>query len=466
MREDTIAMTAREQRRAQVVTRVLEGAITLGEAAVVMGLSMRQARRLKRKLHQWGPGGLVHGNRGRASPRRVAPVTRQAVVGHYRGRYAGANVQHFTELLAEHEGIDLSVATVRRTLKDAGVKTPKTRRVPQHRSRRERMAAEGMLLQIDGSPFRWLGPQGPRWCLLAAVDDATGDPVAAVFRDQEDAAGYMELLRQVVERRGIPAAVYRDRHLIFEVSKRVRSTLEEDFAGTPFPTQFGRLLAELGVESIAAYSPQAKGRVERSWRTQQDRLVIELGLAGVDTLEEANAFLPTYLERYRARFGQAPRSGESAYVPVDAQTNLDRLFCFKYPRAVANDNTVRFFGRVIQIPPRADGIGYARAHVEIHELLDGSLAVYHHGEQLTVVPAPPHMPTIRSRGPQFLVTKPTSRPPTDRPLSWREVQRRSRTAAALPAPGEPERPTPQHPWRRPGPGVLGRASASHPPDSP
>ena len=117
-------MTTREQRRAQVLTRVLEGAITLGEAAVVMGLSMRQARRLKKRLHQWGPGGLVHGNRGRVSPRRVEPVTRQAVVGQYRGRYAGANVQHFTELLAEHEGIDLSVATVRRMLKEAGVKTP------------------------------------------------------------------------------------------------------------------------------------------------------------------------------------------------------------------------------------------------------------------------------------------------------------------------------------------------------
>jgi transposase len=458
-----IAMTVREQRRVQVLTRVLEGAITLWEAAAVMGLSLRQARRLKGELQRTGPSGLVHGNRGRASPRRIEPAVRAAVVAHYRGRYRGANVQHFTELLAEREGIALSVASVRRTLTAAGVRSPKTRRAPKHRSRRERMAAEGMLLQIDGSPFRWLGRQGPRWCLLAAIDDATGDPVAAVFREQEDAAGYMELLRQVVEQRGIPAAVYRDRHMIFEVSQRVRSTLEEAFAGTLFPTQVGRLLAELGVESIAAYSPQAKGRVERSWRTQQDRLVTELGLAGVATLEEANAFLPSYLERYRVRFTHTPRSLESAYVPIDVGTELDRLFCFKYPRAVANDNTVRFFGQVIQIPPGPAGVGYARAHVEVHERLDGSVAIYRHGQQLVSIPAPTDALPLRSRGAQFPRPK-APRPRPERPLSWEEVLRRSRAAAALPGPGEQPRPTPQHPWRRPGPGVLRASSAPQRPE--
>jgi transposase len=461
MREDMIALRARENRRAQVLTLVLEGAITLKEAAVVMDVSVRQARRLKGNLRRAGPGGLVHGNRGRASPRRTDPATENAVVAHYRGRYAGTNAQHFTELLAEREGIDLSVATVRRKLKAAGVLAPKTRRVAKHRSRRERMPAEGMLVQMDGSPFRWLGPDGPEWCLLGAIDDATGDPVGAIFHEQEDAAGYMEILRQVVTEKGIPAAVYRDRHMIFEVSKRVRSTLEEDFAGSRFPTQVGRLLIELGVESIAAYSPQAKGRVERSWRTQQDRLVSELRLAGIETMEEANAFLPGYLERYRARFAVAPRSAESAYVPIDPTTDLDRLFCFKYPRKVAADNTVHFSGQVIQIPPGPDRLSYAHASVEVHERLNGSIAVFSQGQQLVVLPPSSVPPVLRSRGHQFAAPKAPARP-IERPLSWEEVRRRARAASPTPPMVENGRPTHQHPWQRAAAASAGRVRERSP----
>jgi hypothetical protein len=444
-------MTVREQRRAQVLTRVLEGAITLKEAAMVMDLSLRQARRLKGELRREGPSGLVHGNRGRESTRQTNRATVEGVIAHYRGRYAGTNVQHFTELLAEREGVELSVATVRRALKAAGVQTPSTRRVPKYRSRRERMPAEGMLLQIDASPFRWLGKDGPKWSLVGAIDDATGDPVAAVFRDQEDAAGYMELLRQVVQRRGIPAAVYRDRHMIFEISKRVRTTIEEDFAGGAFPTQVGRLLAELGVESIPAYSPQAKGRVERSWRTQQDRLVTELRLAGVRTMDDANAFLPGYLDRYRARFAVAPRSPESSYVPIDEQTDLDRLFCFKYQRVVGNDHTIHFGGQVIQIPPGSERTSYAHARVEIHERLDGSLAVWHEGTNLIVLPPPADPRTLRSRESFWHAPKPAARaadPSATKPLSWAEVRRRARSASTSPAIIENGRPTTHHPWSR------------------
>ncbi|MGH7751536.1 MAG: ISNCY family transposase, partial [Gemmatimonadales bacterium] len=406
--------------------------------------------------------GLVHGNRGRPSTRRTDSRTAEAVVAHYRGRYAGTNVQHFTELLDEREGVHLSVATVRRTLKAAGLAPVKTRRVPQHRTRRERMPAEGMLLQMDGSAHRWLGPEGPRWCLLGAIDDATGDPVGAIFHEQEDAAGYMEILRQVVMRKGIPAAVYRDRHMIFEVSKRVRSTLEEDFAGSRFPTQVGRLLAELGVESIPAYSPQAKGRVERSWRTQQDRLVSELRLAGVQTMEEANAFLPGYLERYRARFAVAPRSEESAYVPMDPAIDLDRFFCFKYQRRVGADNTIHFFGRIIQIPPGLDRPSYARCTVEVHERLDGSVAVVHQGQQLVLLPPMPNQPPLRSRRRELPVPKTAPPPMRERPPSWGEVRRRARAASGAPAHVENGRPTDHHPWRRAIATNIARAKNSTP----
>ena len=149
------------------------------------------------------------------------------------------------------------------------------------------MPAEGMLLQLDASPHRWLGRDCPRWSLLGAVDDATGEPVAALFREQEDAAGYLMLLRQVVHTRGIPAAIYRDRHSIFSAPGTERLSLDEELVGTRLPTQVGRVLADLGIASIPASSPQAKGRIERSWRTHQDRLSAELRLAGICTLRLA-----------------------------------------------------------------------------------------------------------------------------------------------------------------------------------
>jgi hypothetical protein len=234
------------------------------------------------------------------------------------------------------------------------------------------MPAEGMLLQLDGSPHRWLGPGGPRWSLLSAVDDATGEPVAALFREQEDTAGYLMLLRQIVTTLSIPAAIYRDRHSIFrspgteilDIDQQLIST-----STTPQPTQLGRVLAELGIESIAATSPQAKGRIERSWRTHQDRLVAELRLAGVTTLEHANAFLTDYLEQYRQRFGVQPANSNSAYVPISPDVDLDRIFCCKYSRKVASDNTLRFAGQRLQLPPGRDRLSYARLVVEVHQRL-------------------------------------------------------------------------------------------------
>lgn len=440
-------MTVKEQRRAQVLMRVLGGAITLKEAAVIMGVSVRHARRLKGALARAGPGGLAHGNRGRVSRRRIPEETRGTVVALYQGRYQGCNHQHFTELLAEREGIALSAASVRRILKEVGLGSPRRRRPPQHRARRERMPQEGMLLQIDGSPYRWLGPQGPKWSLISGVDDATGAPEAAVFRNEEDAAGYTLLLRQVVETKGIPAAVYHDRHSIFQPPATRRLTLEEELAGNPLPTQFGRLLAELGITSIAAHSPQAKGRVERPWRTHQDRLVAELRLAGVTTLEEANAFLPGYLARYRARFAVPSASPESAYVPLSPETDLDRLFCFKYTRKVAPDNTLRFEGRVLQLPPGPDRLSYAHTVVEVHERLDHSIAVYYRGRQLLAVPGDAALP-LRTRHRLDQRAYLEGPPLQSDGGQVGTPQERSILSAAPVTSRRSWKPAPDHPWRR------------------
>jgi hypothetical protein len=186
------------------------------------------------------------------------------------------------------------------------------------------------------------------------------------------------------------------------------------------PTQVGRVLAELGIESIPAASPQAKGRIERSWRTHQDRLVAELRPAGVATLEQANAPLPGYLERYRERFSVPPASPDSAYVPLGPSTDLDRLFCCKYTRKVASDNTLRFAGQVLQLLPGRARLSFAKAVVEVHQRRDGSLAVVQQGTLLLHVPAPPNALTMRttSRGkltPAPAPPAPPSAPPQLRP---------------------------------------------------
>ncbi|HEX7948797.1 MAG TPA: ISNCY family transposase, partial [Candidatus Limnocylindrales bacterium] len=292
-------MTAREQRRARVLTRILRGELTMADGCTALGVSERQLWRLRAVFLAVGPAGLVHGNRGRPSPRRIGPDRRARIVG-LRERYGPINDTHFGELLAEREGIVISRESVRTILRGDGIASPRRRRSPRYRSRRPRMGAEGTLLQLDGSRHDWLEGRGPELVLVGAIDDATGLVTAAVFRDQEDAAGYLEILRATIDAYGLPGAIYRDGHSAFAPSSPARRhpLAEAD----PALSQVGRALVELDIDSILAGSAQAKGRVERLWGTFQDRLVVELRLAGVVDLAGANAFLVGFLPRHNARF--------------------------------------------------------------------------------------------------------------------------------------------------------------------
>ena len=219
-------MTAREQQRARVLARVAAGALSMAEAAALLGLSERQVWRLRTALAEAGPGGLVHGNRGRASARRTAPEVRSAILA-IRTAYGAVNDSHFRELLAEREGIAISRECLRSILRQAGIASPRRRRAPAYRSRRPRLTTEGSLLQLDGSRHDWLEGRGPWLTLIGAIDDATGLVVGATFRDHEDAAGYLQILRDVVDRYGIPGAVYRDGHSAFVVTSPRRAELED-----------------------------------------------------------------------------------------------------------------------------------------------------------------------------------------------------------------------------------------------
>jgi hypothetical protein len=331
---------------------------------------------------------LTHGNRGRKPVNTIEEDLRRQVVELAEDKYYGFNQQHFTEKLADKEGISLSRSTVRRILLARGIRSPLKRRAPKHRSRRERYPQEGQLLQTDGSPHDWLEGRGPELCLICAIDDATNDIPYAHFQESEDTKGYMLMLKDIILKRGIPLALYHDRHSIFEVNPVKEPSLEEQLAGTKPLTQIGRLLHELGINSIAANSPEAKGRIERLWKTFQDRLTSELRLAGANTREAANQILKSFLPEYNQRFRVAPRETGSAYRKPEAGFKADEYFCYKYPRIVGSDNVVRFVNHRLQILPNPERASYARCKVQVYAGLNGKLAVYYGNRRLDTCPAP------------------------------------------------------------------------------
>ena len=262
MRGRTFALSQKELQRVSVISSCTKGEMACARAAALLSLSVRQVKRLKKRLREQGEAALAHANRGRPSPRRLPARLRQAVIRLARTTYAGFNDHHLCEKLCEVEGFSLSRETLRRLLREAGLGSPRKRRAPAHRQRRLRSAREGELVQLDGSPHDWLEGRGPRLTALGLQDDATGKILAAQFFPSESAAGYLSLLRQLLRRQGTPLAFYGDHSGIF-VRNDDFWTVEEELAGKRQPTQFGRALEQLGITFIAARSPQAKGRVER-----------------------------------------------------------------------------------------------------------------------------------------------------------------------------------------------------------
>lgn len=439
-------MNRTEQERAIVCTAVLRGEVERREAAEFLGISARQLRRVMAAYRTAGPAGLVHGNRGRAPAGTLAEAVRAQIVALMRERYADVNDTHLSELLASAEGITVSRSTVRRLRVGAGLARPRTRRAPKHRSRRERKARAGMLVQLDGSQHRWLGADTPLVVLLAAIDDATGAVVGALFREQEDAAGYLDLLLGLVQGVGCPHAVYHDGHGIFLRPARERESLAEQLRGHRAPTQVGRALQQLGIRSVRAHSPQAKGRVERLFGTLQDRLVVELRLARITTLPAANAFLPGFLARFNTRFAVLATEDAPAWQALPAGCDPWQICCLCYERTVANDGTIGFAGRRLQLHPLPRRASLARAVVAVREHLDSSLSVWYEDQLVTTTPAPEDAPRLRARG----GPRASAGPSVGSDLLVAillEEDGREQAAQAEPAPRGRRPPAPTHPWR-------------------
>lgn len=346
---ETITLTKKELRRYVAIQHWASGNTTGYKVAATLGLSYRQVIRLKQKLVKEGAEGIIHGNRGRKPAHTLPEATRKTIVELMTGEYHNANDSHFSDLLAEHEEIYVSPSTIRRIRQGENIPPKKMRNSPKAHRSRERRPREGELLQMDGSPHRWLEDRADPFSLVAAIDDATGRIPAAVFRPQEDRTGYYLLTKQIVENWGIPEGAYTDCHTIFR-SPKEKQTIEQELAGeAPALSQFGKVLEELGVQHILARSPQAKGRVERLFQTLQDRWTIELRIRGVNTIEEANKCLPELIALHNRRFAVEPAEKELAYVPLESGQNLDLILSYRENRILNRGETIAFRGKTYAV---------------------------------------------------------------------------------------------------------------------
>jgi transposase len=368
---EVITLNRKEITRYQVIKDTLDRKTSNNQAATLLGLSKRQIIRLKSKVRRENLLGIVHGNRGRTPKMAVAKETKEIILNLYISTYNGFNVSHFGEFLKEAHGINISRETLRNLLLISGLRS-KSKSAPKHRSRRQRMPREGLLIQMDSSDHQWLS-ETSTW-LIATIDDATGEVPYALFVGTDSTENNMRVIKKLVETKGIPMALYTDgaSHFITQRHYSYRVNLRYDYA----PTQIQRALNELGVRLIIAGSPQAKGRIERLFKTFQDRLLKELKLHKISSIEEANRYLhDVFIPKFNKRFYREPKDTEVAWRVIPREINLDSVFSIKEQRTVMADNTISWRSRIFQILPNKHRISFAKAKVVVEKRLDGSIHI-------------------------------------------------------------------------------------------
>lgn len=409
--QELLTMSQDEIRRFELLGKVLDRQLRQVEVARILHLSVRQIRRLAIRLKEEGAKGLIHKLRGKPGERRIDPKTRKRVLNAYTERYSGFGPTLASEKLAECEKIKISKETLRQWLIQEGAWQPAASGKKRHLKWRERKSCYGQMLQMDGSHHDWLESRGPWLVLMAQIDDATGR-VSARFYEYEGVIPAMDSLKRHIQKHGIPLSIYLDRHKTYKATGE--PTLEEQLAGQKVLSQFQRSCAKLGIEVIHAQSPQAKGRVERLFKTLQDRLVKEMRLEGVKTLEEANALLGRFLVKFNARFSVPAKSASDLHRVIPKQTDLNGIFSIENTRSLRSDNTVVHEGKWYQVMTPV-----IAKQIVVQERLDGRTRLLANGRSIRYK---------NIAGPVVRPVLPTSK------VKY----------AAKPLP-----PRPTHPWKRP-----------------
>ncbi len=405
--KDIIMLRQKELKRLHVIHRVIRGELKQVEAKGLISLSERQIRRIVRRIQQEGDEGIRHKSRGRQSSRKTSKELGKRIIGLYRQKYQGFGPTLTSEKLDEIDGIEISKETVRTLLIESG-DWQKGRKCRKHRQWRQRKSHRGEMVQMDGSHHDWFEGRGP-WCVLMAyIDDATGR-VQGKFYEYEGTIPAMDSFRRYIRRYGIPLSVYLDKHTTYKSTGK--PTIEEELQGIKPMSQFERAMKELGVDVIHAHSPQAKGRIERLFATLQDRLVKEMRLRSISTIEEANRFLQEYLPTYNKKFMVAAASKEDLHRPVHKGVDLDKILCIRTERTVRNDHTIAHERKLYQIEESISG-----KKVIVEEKIDGKMLIMHHGKhlryrQITKRPEKIKQPVSRKKKTPYVL-------PSDHP--WRK----------------------------------------------
>ncbi|MFO0752499.1 MAG: ISNCY family transposase [Thermodesulfovibrionales bacterium] len=406
--EDIITMTQKELKRLHVIRKVMEGVLMQKEAAEMLSVSERQIRRIVRRIEAQGDKGIVHGARGKDSNRKAPESLVSRVVQLYREKYLGFGPTLMAEKLREGEGTEVSKESVRTWLMDAGL-WQKGRKRKVHRQWRQRRACFGEMLQMDGSHHRWFEDRGPACVLMAYIDDAT-NTIYARFYEYEGTLPAMDSFKRYIRKYGIPLSVYLDKHTTYKSS--AEPSIEDEINGTEPLSQFGRALTELQVKIIHANSPQAKGRIERLFKTLQDRLVKEMTVRGISSIDEANGFLDGYLALHNRKFRVQAKERSNLHRGVPKGVDLDRILCIRNSRTLRNDFTVAHNKKLYQV-----GKAVNAKVVTVEERVNGSMHMFHNNVR----------------------------------LPFREITERPEKQHNNPAPrrqGKPPVVPPDHPWRK------------------
>jgi hypothetical protein len=393
-----LTMSTKEIDKLKVIQDVLEKRIKQRHAAVLLKLSTRQVRRLCGRVRRQGAKGLLHGLRGQGSNHQLPPGRLEEALDIVRKQYTDFGPTFANEKIEEVHKIFLSTSLLRQGMIRIGLWSPRPQG-PFHRAWRERRASVGELVQLDGSDHDWFEGRGPRCALLVFIDDATSKILLAAFIPVEDTQDLLASVKTYLLLHGRPVAFYVDRDSIYKVNRQ--ASIEEELRDTQPLTQFTRAMGELGIEMIFALSPQAKGRVERGFHTHQDRLVKELRLAGISAIPEANEFLRrVYIPGHNARCAVMPRSRVDVHRPLLKRHRLDEILSFRRERVVANDFTLRFENRFLQILPDQLVVVRPKDAVLLETRLDGSTHIRFKGVYLAFR-ALPQRPVRPERHPRM-----------------------------------------------------------------